>query len=714
MYIFSSTLSIFEFINFVLTRLFVYYIIYLSIWKCPPRSEIPDECPGLCRPLHFIFDTLDPYVGPVYDQRVQPHLQVLEPYVNKGIDNYQIYVGPRLSALADNVVPPLKRSASRLHHKYLGPYEQRLVQVYDERLGPHVQKASQLADHTYYNYVEPVYLKVSHHAAIAKETFEEKYRPVIVDCSSKALKTSSKYCERAYEWFKVRVGPRLSQLYHNTIEPQLLKISDRVWSSSGKPKFDKFESEIIPADTTEYDQEPKTHSTEEPAIPAEPEVYEAESTNPGETYFVDPELSDGVEFEETIMLESVTSVIAEQTIIVDSATVSPKPSTETSLGRWQVIVKDTTREALNTFLDDVEEEKRSLMEEIRPKFTSILQDLSKAENDAVQYLGKLIDRIEEDEQDEVTPAFVQLEFRARADSIRDKAMAIRKLSQEFAEIVVNRTEEIRRSTVEVLDEFADITLQEIGRKLVSAEDSGESSSSTSSGGAPNWSDWKQYRSLKQRLIQSREEIIEHDINMAEVNQMLREAQETANILAREAAQYLSGLRARADFLFQQRLANRDSTEEDEVPDAEFYEELEDEVESEQDITSETEDDIAGDYDYEEDEEPETITLTRTIYETLHPEGTGEIKQITHYDEEGVAENHATTAVPNVDFSEPLEDERELGSDIGDSVSGHGNNQDEEKIEENEKSERQQESVKVDEHETILPVSEGVSVSGVTP
>lgn len=598
------------------------------------RSELAVDCPLACRPLHSIFNAVDPYVGPVYDRHVQPHIHAIQPYLIKGIDGYNTYIEPKLYLVSEKVVPPMKNAGFKFYQTYLASHEENIMRIYNDKLGIHVQKATQLATSTYYDQLEPLYEKTCRNAANVKQTFDDKYAPLIVKYSTKTIDITTKYRRIASEWVRVKVAPTVVRLYQQTVEPQLLKISTRIWPSEENHPFYS-ESDVINTTTT-------TEQSSLSTTTADSDLQKADTT-----------ISKSHESEET-------------TVGDDSITSSPMPSTETSLSRWNVIVRDTTREAFNTFLDDVEEEKRILINQVRPQFTLILQQLSSAENEAVKSLRKLIEDIEQDSQQQLTPAAIQAEFRMYANQIREKAMDTRKLCQEFADTVINKTEEIRRSTVEVLDEFADITLQEIGRKLVSSED--ENSSSSSSGGAPNWSDWKQYRSLKERLIQSREDIISHEVNMAEVNQMLREAQETANVLSKEAAQYLSGLRAKADFLIQQRLANSNNIAEDKVPDAEYYEELEDEEQTSEEKTSEeqtydenmnqTEDNISTDEEfpgtdeeedyYDNDEEPEHITLTSTIYETIFPEESGMVRKITHYDTQ---EDHImdySTDIPNME------------------------------------------------------------------
>jgi hypothetical protein len=249
-----------------------------------------------------------------------------------------------------------------------------------------------------------------------------------------------------------------------------------------------------------------------------------------------------------------------------------------NMEQWKELVEKTTREAFATFLDDSEQEKDKLTEDIKPEFTNLLRKLQETASNASKSLSVLVDRIPDDPS--IDTVSIQNEFRDRAEAIRVGAMAVRIKAENFAHAVEESIEVLRRNTVEILDEFADLTLQEMGRKMVSM-DAVDPSSSLSE--TPSWKDWKEFRNVKERLVESRQEIIDHQVQMSDVNKMLREAQQTANILAQEGARMLSGLRGKADFLMQERLRKENERvfeEQDEaqfrVPDAEYFEELEDE------------------------------------------------------------------------------------------------------------------------------------------
>ncbi|KAF5096127.1 hypothetical protein D0Z00_002872 [Geotrichum galactomycetum] len=271
-------------------------------------------------------------------------------------------------------------------------------------------------------------------------------------------------------------------------------------------------------------------------------------------------------------------------------------SISSELSNWKKVVNKTTKDAFDTFQSDITKLKETLIVGSKPKFTKLLQELQKAQKAGLNQLTKLVKDMErtlalyEDNEidlDDIdfywTPSSVQATFKDHAEKVRNAALAVREYSQSFAELAVNRTEDVRSATIDVLDEFSEVALQEIGRKMV-ADNNDDSSSPASNQRNAKWSDWKEFRLLKEHLIQTRQDLIEFDIPMEDINIVLRQAQETANILAKESAQYLSSLKAKADNILilqirteRERRAFKDESEEASLDDddVEIYEDLED-------------------------------------------------------------------------------------------------------------------------------------------
>jgi hypothetical protein len=591
-------------------RLFVYYVLYLSVWRCPPglsRDELVEgDAPQLCYPLHHGFDLVRPYVEPGYHAYVEPAVEHVSPYVNKGKNAYLTYVHPTTVVVSNKIssrFDPYNEKVKQWHAEKVQPVLDRGY----EKTAPYMENTQQVIGRVYDGYIVPSAHAVYPHLVRTRNVVEARLMPYVYKASAKSMDFSSKYGRKAWNWVTGSVSPRIAEVYHDAIEPQIIKIQSRVNQDSNS------------ASTVEATDSASVSSTI-----AEPTMTEEPTT---------------------------TSTTASESTSTSTNVEEPKPvktgeSVSEELLRWKEIVKQTTSDALNTLLDDIELEKQKMMAKVRPEFEDLVEKLETAESAAFAELNGLVSNINSTEE-EVTTGMVQQSFREHAENIRDAAFAVRKRAETFAEEVLKETEKLRTGTVEVLDEFGEVSLQEIGRKMVSL-DSAASESATSVGSAPNWKDWKEYRNLKDALLTARQEIVDLDINMAEVNLMLRQAQERANTLAKEAAQLLSSLRAKADAMFQERLKKMNEEREmagepmDDTPqDAEIYdaededEEEEEEEEPQRSKQKNEEEDEYADYvpkGRRYDESAETDTEEEPVVEDQQP--TGEQEDVKSEKEEG--------------------------------------------------------------------------------
>ncbi|ANB14750.1 hypothetical protein AWJ20_2357 [Sugiyamaella lignohabitans] len=645
-------------------RLFVYYLIYLSIWKCPPGAELSEESPCLCSPLHKTFDLVSPHVSPIHEKfaeyahpyvdSAKPYVEKVRPYVQKGVDSgvgaYNAYVQPPVSKAAAKahsvVIAPYQEKVFELHDKHVQPLVNRAHQFHADKVAPLIEQSYKGSKNVYSSYVIPTYEKVHPHVSKAHGAVKEHVWPRLSDAHGKFSELVILYFELVKNWFADAVQPKVKSVYQDAVEPQINKIYDRVAPNRGDSESD----ETVVAETTEITASASAAGST--AVNSE--------TGSGvvrqKLESLAAVINDGAAAASEAVAAGIGAATANVAGVVSaddtaSAGSSARKASEKhkkivsiseELAKWKEIVDKTSLEAFATFLDDIEQEKHVLVEEARGEFTTLLQKLSQYENEAYKELSALVQRIDDEQEEgqavdeEVSTGLVQSEFRRHADLIRTGAMAVRERSEKLAADVLQKTEEVRSITVDILDEFAEVTLHELGRKMVSINSLSATQSTSSaqdSDSIPNWKDWKEFRSLKDRLYSSRQDIVDHEVNMADVNKMLREAQETANLLAKESAQLLSGLRSKADFGFQQRLSRRAESDEqldfDETPvDAEIYDEL------------------------EEDEEPTTIT--QTIYETytqvtseLLPEST-ERSEIEPTDISGVEEVVEPTEISDLE------------------------------------------------------------------
>ena len=608
----------------------MYYLIYLSVWKCPPGSSITeDQPPALCRPLHWGYHLLDPYFAPSYNKYVRPVVVLADPYVAKGKSGFDAHVYPYVDTVqgsVDRLLSPVRSKLVIYYSKHLEPLVNRTRGLYQTKVAPVFEFVYEISQYTFHSYLHPAWTRSLPYIEKSRRTVNQRLVPYCVRVSTKVIKFVQLYSVKAWTWISSTVSPKVSSVYHKQVEPQLIKIHDRIlqtesYSDIFNGAYDVAgEATLIPV----AEVEPSQSSI---LPPVEGEVTPTDSSLASSSIVVAEETAD---FEKETVPTPVSIVMEEH---------GKLESVSEELKLWKELVEYTTTDAFNTFVEDVESEKKSLLDSISPEFMSLLRDLQGAERDAIIELNNLItsiensrtlndedshnvvesdqgvdeqenaeeeqeeevvvetesesidseqEKVQEEEGNEFTAEMMNVRFKEEADKIRVAASAIRKRAEVFAENVVNSTEQLRRNTVDVLDEFSEIVLQEIGRTMVSIDAIQKTSVSIKETGIPNWKDWKEFRSLKEQLLNARQRLLEYEINMDEVNKVIRGTQETANYFAREAAQSLRGLRYRSDFVFQQRALEKDNRLEEQA-----------------------------NFELEEDEDyEETITITSTRFVTM--------------------------------------------------------------------------------------------------
>lgn len=602
-------------------------------------SELTDSSPALCHPLHNVLHSADPYVSPYYQQYAEPYVKAARPYaekvhhvfeskistpiVDKTTTIYLTHAHPFFLAQAEKVKGLTQPIAEKTHDAY-SLHVQPLVEITSDYCNRYVSpvygKVSPYFTKLQQQVVVPVYSTCKLYTSSFVPFCKVHILPTVNLCTKKTADFLGHYSK----WTWSALSPKLSAVYENSVEPQVNKIIDRIFQAS--------ESSISTVPPAIIDSSAPSHTLTSESTASTPSSTSSTSSESftSEVKQRKPKHSSN-EFNQEERADAR----------LDRKRARKRANSITSeLSNWKRIVNRTTKDAFETFKADISQEKERLVVGSRPKFTRRLQKLQKLQQSGFTELQQLIADMEaaaalyddpDMEIDDIdfpwTPEIVQATFKGHAEKVRKAAMDVREYSQTFAQEALNRTEDIRSATIDVLDEFSDVALQEIGRKMVSDPSDPETKVSGGDNKA-KWSDWKEFRMLKEHLIQTRQDLVDFDIPMEDINIVLRQAQETANILAKEAAQYLSQLKAKADTLLILKIKKEEermAAQGKELPnenyeDIIFYEDIEGEVpvdesgQVEQKILKkeevleeahdEDEEEVEGDDEEEEDDDEE--------------------------------------------------------------------------------------------------------------
>lgn len=556
----------------------------------------------------------------------------VSPVVSKGSDLYFTYAHPLVLKNTDTVKKHVEPLLEKLNSQYLAlttPYFEKASHFMSQYVVPLSQSAFRLFSKLNAQVFTPAYKTIANYGSKATSIVKLYIFPKVYKYSSLVLRTVYRYLRVVSKCVVSFITPKISAVYESSVEPQVNKIIDRIFQETdldgpttvqpektfiSQPTYTltlsnaASETESVVSFATGSDTPSQSITRTLESESSGITTHTKTSTNTAaaaespESSFVD---SSSIDHTADLAYEKIKAKSGPNEFNREVRAQAPldkkrarrrASSISSELSNWKKVVNKTTKDAFDTFQSDISKLKETLIVGSKPKFTKLLKDLQKAQKAGLNQLTKLVKDMERTlilfDDDEIhiedidfpwTPNSVQATFKEHAEKVRNAALAVREYSQSFAELALNRTEDVRSATIDVLDEFSEVALQEIGRKMVADDDSSSPSSDQRNA---KWSDWKEFRLLKEHLIQTRQDLIDFDIPMEDINIVLRQAQETANILAKEAAQYLSSLKARADTVLilkakkeHAKLKVQEESEEALDDNIEIYEDLEDAPES---------------------------------------------------------------------------------------------------------------------------------------
>lgn len=221
----------------------IWYALLTPFFRCPSQlSDLNELSPRVCKPYLVVRSHIEPHVLPYYHLYAAPYVDSARPYVTlfneqvyspaatyakQGYDKYgapawdqaQAYgqeqwdaqVAPRLQSAQDSI--------SRVYKLEVDPHVQHAVLV----VSPYYEKASAVAISTYGDYIAPLYTQS---------------RPFIgkTYASGQEILTTTVIPHAQHSWSTViyfvnsSLWPKVTGLYSENVEPQLVKIGQRLAS----------------------------------------------------------------------------------------------------------------------------------------------------------------------------------------------------------------------------------------------------------------------------------------------------------------------------------------------------------------------------------------------------------------------------------------------------------------------------------------------------
>ncbi|KAJ5628777.1 hypothetical protein N7490_011005 [Penicillium lividum] len=494
----------------LVVRLGIWYTLLTPFLRCPSNlSDLYDTSPRVCKPYLIARSHVEPYVTPYYDTYAAPYVDQARPYVDQArpyveVLNKQVYTPASKLAQASyerygapaweqaqaygaaqwkvQVTPRVEAVQDKVHQLYLAevdPYVQQSFAV----VSPYYQKVNSVALTVYWNHLVPFYTR--------SQPFIGKTYVTSQDILVTHVVPGVQYTWSSVVYFaNSSLWPHVTGLYSEQVEPQLVKIGQRLASyREGNrlraviEELDKYDL-FYPAYAIDITNMPISSSSEHPSLSTSHTSVEAIRTSSSVTTSSTTE----------------TPYVAPTMSAAEKAKLA-REQIDSDLQRWQ----DKFAVAADSGIEDLEDRLEKIVGAlVASSANSHGESLSIAlQSVATKQLSTIKDRIndlvktlpEEDapEAEEEAREKMLTDIRTSAISVRDRAHALREWSLSFDDELLRRVSAAVNSTLEVLDGIRDLGLQEIGMRWAWMD-------------GVTYKDWAKYRAVKEQLQDWRNDI----------------------------------------------------------------------------------------------------------------------------------------------------------------------------------------------------------------
>ncbi|KAL2803017.1 hypothetical protein BJX63DRAFT_89658 [Aspergillus granulosus] len=455
-------------VGLLVRRLCIWYFLLTPFFRCPSRkSDLTESSPRICKPYLAAKSSIEPHVLPYYHAHAAPYVDAAWPYVR---------------VLNEKVYTPASNIAKQGYEAYgapaLGQAQAYGRQQWDANAVPHIQSAKTKANEWYAAQVAPHVQQVRTTVSPYSQKvygaywttldgyvlpFCAKYRPFIgkTYSSGQEILTTTVLPYAHSTWFHTvyfvnnSVWPQIANLYSENVEPQLVKIGQRLASyREGKrlrSATDEVDSVGYTAPSSVSEESSKTESTTASFAPVTPTA----SLSPEELAAQTREriASDLTTWKERFALASEKGVEGLEIRIVEIV------ATYLASG-----VQHNGEELVTALEGAVEDQTIAIKRRINLLAESLPFEEAQEDEDA---------------------AFEELlkEIRTSAVYIRDRAHVLREWRITFEQELIDKISIAVNSTLAVLDNVRDLGLQEIGMRWAWMD-------------GVTYKDWEDYHALK--------------------------------------------------------------------------------------------------------------------------------------------------------------------------------------------------------------------------
>ena len=223
-------------------RLVSWYVIISILFRCPPTLDLCNETsPRVCKPYFQIKHAVAPHLEPYYQTYAAPYVELIKPYYETAdralltpTRHYVVkYGAPRVAQAQSFGQAQWQKTVQ----PQLARYQESVRAKYDEQVAPHVQRVSGTVQ-PYYDIARTNALQTYHELLLPTYRFLEphtirSYAAASAFATGTAVPTAIWTWNKTYVFLNGTVWPHLRVVYLETVEPQLVKIGQRLGRHNG-------------------------------------------------------------------------------------------------------------------------------------------------------------------------------------------------------------------------------------------------------------------------------------------------------------------------------------------------------------------------------------------------------------------------------------------------------------------------------------------------
>ncbi|PLB47130.1 hypothetical protein P170DRAFT_448811 [Aspergillus steynii IBT 23096] len=453
----------------VFVRLCIWYALLTPIFRCPSHlSELNDSSPRVCKPYLVARSYVEPHIAPYYEAYGAPYVELTRPYAR---------------TLNEKVYTPAANVAKWGYDKYGAPafdqVQQYTQQQWERQVVPHLQSAQDSAFRLYKSdvapHVERVEIALSPYYQKTNDALSSVFRGYVLPfcaqsrpfigktyTSGQDILTTTVMPYAQTSWSSViyfansSLWPKITGLYSENVEPQLVKIGQRLASYREGKQLRKVVDDV---DSSSDQPDPTTSSVKQAESPVTTTAAEASST---------PKPL------------SPTELAAQTREKIESDLRTWQQKFAVAADKGVEDLEDRIKVIVDSYIDTGA---KSHGESLFTALEEVVQHELAGIKQSITLLTEPLPVEEAPEEEEVAQANLSSDIKQAAITIRDHAHALRQWHRTFDEEIERRVSDAVNTTLNVLDSIRDLGLQEIGIRWAWMD-------------GVTYKDWEKYYALK--------------------------------------------------------------------------------------------------------------------------------------------------------------------------------------------------------------------------